>query len=167
MRKSRACNALAALIILPVTLVTAAALLVRLRPRRVMRWVRRFNRHVFNRLTLPWAGRPGSPFVLVEHAGRRTGRLYQTPVVAASMGNSLYIALTYGSETDWCRNVRAAGQGTIRGNGTAFTAGSPEVMGQSVALPAFPLPVRLACRLIGIREFLQLTRVREDSRSAI
>lgn len=165
MGKSRARYVVRALIIVPAALVTAGALSVRFRLHGPLRWLRRFNKHVFNRLTLPWAGRRGSPFVLVEHVGRRTGRRYQTPVAAAPMGDSLYIALTYGPQTDWCRNVRAAEQAAILDGGIAYTAGSPEVVDRSVALPAFSLPARLACRLIGIREFLKVTRVRQDAHS--
>src|SRR5262247_782864 len=49
------------------------------------------------------------PYAVVRHVGRRSGRAYATPVWAASRGDDVLIALILGTETDWCRNVRAAG----------------------------------------------------------
>ena len=66
------------------------------------------NRRVTNRITRPLAGwLPG--FGVVEHAGRRSGRPYRTPVNVFRAGASYGIALTYGVESDWVQNVLAAG----------------------------------------------------------
>jgi deazaflavin-dependent oxidoreductase (nitroreductase family) len=76
-----------------------------------------FNRHVTNRITRPLArSLPG--FGVVEHAGRRSGRQYRTPVNVFRAGPSYVIALTYGVESDWVQNVLAAGAATSSGAGT-------------------------------------------------
>jgi deazaflavin-dependent oxidoreductase (nitroreductase family) len=140
-------------------LFCAIALCVRFQIQRPLGWIRRLNKHGLNRLTAIWAGRPGSPIVLVYHRGRRSGRRYRTPVIAAASGRSLYIALTYGPRTDWCQNVLAAGAAGIRRNGMEQEISAPEVVDGSAALPAFSRPVRMGCRLIGIKQFLKVAVV--------
>ena len=70
--------------------------------------VRRFNRAVTNRvlgLVAPWL----PPFAVVVHRGRNSGREYRTPIWAFHREGRFVVALTYGSDTDWVRNVLAAG----------------------------------------------------------
>jgi deazaflavin-dependent oxidoreductase (nitroreductase family) len=137
-------------------LFSGIALSVRFQFQRPLGWVRRSNKHGLNRLTTDWAGRPGSPLVLVYHQGRSSGTSYRTPVIAAVSGEHLYIALTYGPRTDWCLNLMAAGSGHILRDGVKDKISAPEVVDASVALPSFALPVRIGCRLIGIRQFLKV-----------
>lgn len=65
-----------------------------------------------NRLIAVWVGRLGLPapgvWMLVA-PGRRTGRLHSTPVCVAEAGRSAYLVSPRG-ETQWARNVRAAGR---------------------------------------------------------
>ncbi len=75
---------------------------VRLRPQ-----VRRFNR-----IARRFAGRV-PPFVVVHSVGRRSGRRYETPVVAFAgyhEGTRMVATpLVWGRDAGWCLNVRAAG----------------------------------------------------------
>src|SRR6516225_3744610 len=73
------------------------------------RGVARFNTRVTNRITGQFAGwMPG--FAIVTHTGRRSGRTYRTPVNVFRDGERYVFALTYGTESDWVRNVLAAGR---------------------------------------------------------
>jgi deazaflavin-dependent oxidoreductase (nitroreductase family) len=54
------------------------------------------------------AGVPMGPLRLLSHRGRRTGRLYQTPVALVESDGARWLVAAFG-ETDWVRNVRAAG----------------------------------------------------------
>jgi deazaflavin-dependent oxidoreductase (nitroreductase family) len=68
----------------------------------------RLNRVGLNRITRPFATWvPGLGVVI--HVGRRSGRTYRTPVNVFRDGQQYTFALTYGAETDWVRNVVAAG----------------------------------------------------------
>jgi hypothetical protein len=63
------------------------------------RSIARFNRRYTNKLTLRAAGYlPG--FGVVSHVGRKSGRVYRTPVNAFHTDGRYIIALTYGSESD-------------------------------------------------------------------
>ncbi len=58
-------------------------------------------------------------FAIVVHRGRRTDREYRTLVIAFLSPGGFVIALTYGPDRDWVRNVLAAGGCTIEWQGRA------------------------------------------------
>lgn len=66
-----------------------------------------FMRHVVNPITL----RLGGPRLTV--VGRRSGRPISTPVPPFEYEATRYL-VSGGGETDWVRNLRAAGQGELR-----------------------------------------------------
>src|SRR5260370_22962617 len=71
------------------------------------RWVAAFNRAITNRITSRFPARlPG--FGIVTHVGRKSGRVYRTPVNVFRASEGFLIALTYGRESEWVRNVVAA-----------------------------------------------------------
>lgn len=70
--------------------------------------VARINKYVTNPVQRLWAPRL-APWAVVEHVGRNSGARYSTPVLAWVRGDRLSIVLTYGRNTDWVRNVAAAG----------------------------------------------------------
>jgi deazaflavin-dependent oxidoreductase (nitroreductase family) len=71
--------------------------------------MRKVNKVALNKVTrqvAPWL--PG--FGVVVHRGRRSSRAYRTPVNVFPRPCGRYvIALTYGPDTDWVKNVTAAG----------------------------------------------------------
>src|SRR5215831_2816396 len=85
--------------------------------------VRRFVNPV-TRVFACWL--PG--FAILTHIGRRSGRTYATPINAFRRGDRYIFALTYGSNTDWVRNVLAAGQCRIRTRGRSVRLIEPEVV---------------------------------------
>jgi len=107
------------------------------------------------------AGRPHFQMAaLVRHTGRRSGRQYVTPVGAQLTGNTVVIPLTFGTESDWSRNVRAAGGCSIRLGGTDYDAVAPEVLSAGEARPvvrsAYTAWQRGMFRMLGIKQFLLL-----------
>ena len=117
--------------------------------------VARFNRLVTNPLALIVAGRL-PPFVVVEHVGRTSARTYTTPVWGFVRGRHLAVALTYGSETDWVRNVLEAGGARIIRLGAARWCGSPRIVRGRSGLSMMPALVRAVLPLFGVDEFLVL-----------
>jgi deazaflavin-dependent oxidoreductase (nitroreductase family) len=76
----------------------------------------RFNKRFTNRLTSKVAGHlPG--FAIVSHVGRKSGRIYRTPVNAFRTDGGYIIALTYGAQSDWVKNVLAAGSCELQTRG--------------------------------------------------
>src|ERR1700747_925263 len=69
----------------------------------------------------------------IRHAGRRSGRTYTTPVSARRSGDIVAIALTFGNQSDWSRNVRSAGGGTIRIDGEDYDVTQPQLMSRQGA----------------------------------
>jgi deazaflavin-dependent oxidoreductase (nitroreductase family) len=71
--------------------------------------MRHVNKVALNKVTgqlAPWL--PG--LGVVVHRGRATGNAYRTPVnVFPRPGDRYVLALTYGADTDWVKNVVAAG----------------------------------------------------------
>jgi deazaflavin-dependent oxidoreductase (nitroreductase family) len=93
----------------------------------VLNAVRRASR-AFKPIVLKTAGTPGAPTSVVRHAGRRSGRHYETPVVAVPTPDGFAIALPYGPDVDWLKNVVAAGSATIVADGSEHTVTDPAVV---------------------------------------
>jgi deazaflavin-dependent oxidoreductase (nitroreductase family) len=117
-------------------------------------WLARFNRGVTNRVTRPVAGRlPG--FAIVRHRGRRSGRTYRTPVNLFRRDDSVVIALTYGPDRDWVRNVMAAGGCEVETRGRVLQLREPRIV-TDTRRKLVPAPVRPILRAIGVTQFLVL-----------
>jgi|SRR5579871_2964562 deazaflavin-dependent oxidoreductase (nitroreductase family) len=118
--------------------------------------VARFNRRVTNRITKRFAGRlPG--FAILTHVGRKSGKTYRTPINAFRDGNDYIFALTYGPDTDWMRNVQAAGGCEILTRGQQISLTNPRLVTDTRNSWA-PLPVRLVLTLTGVTQYLRMTR---------
>jgi deazaflavin-dependent oxidoreductase (nitroreductase family) len=122
---------------------------------RLGRRMARFNRRVTNHLTGPLATRlPG--FGVVVHTGRRSKRRYRTPVNVFKAPGGYVIALTYGAESDWVRNLLAAGGCELLTRGHREHLTAPEVFHDESRRPV-PLLVRPMLRLLGVADFIRLT----------
>jgi deazaflavin-dependent oxidoreductase (nitroreductase family) len=114
----------------------------------------RFNRAVTNRVTRPLARRlPG--FGVVEHRGRRSGRLYETPVNLFRAADGYVIALTYGREAEWVRNVLAAPGCQLVTRGQPRRLVAPAIVHDETR-QLVPPPVRPILRLLRVNDFLRL-----------
>ena len=120
------------------------------------RWLAHFNRRVTNRLLGPLALRlPG--FGVVVHTGRRTHRQYRTPVNVFRRADGYVIALTYGPEAEWVRNVLASGGCTLETRGRTLRLTRPRLF-RDERRRSVPLPVRLVLGVLGVINFLGLRR---------
>jgi deazaflavin-dependent oxidoreductase (nitroreductase family) len=114
----------------------------------------RFNRTVTNRVAFPvarWA--PG--FGVVLHTGRRSGRSYRTPVNAFRTPGGYVIALTYGPDSDWPKNVLAAGGCTLLTRGRTVPLTNPRRI-HTERHSSIPAPVRVVLRLLGVSDYVEL-----------
>jgi deazaflavin-dependent oxidoreductase (nitroreductase family) len=125
-------------------------------PRRVRHW----NKVGLNRITkhvAPWM--PG--FGVVVHRGRRSGTVYQTPVNVFATEDGYTFALTYGADTDWVKNVLAAGGCELRTGGHVVRLTSPRVVHDETRRDIRPLE-RQVLRVIGVADFLSLKTAAAD-----
>jgi deazaflavin-dependent oxidoreductase (nitroreductase family) len=119
---------------------------------------------VLNPLIVKFAGRRHFPMAAqIRHVGRRSGKPYVTPATARMHGDVILIALTFGNQSDWSRNVRAAGGCSIRVNGRDYHATNPELVSREDARDlinsTFSPLERAGFRLLGIRQFMRLHAV--------
>jgi deazaflavin-dependent oxidoreductase (nitroreductase family) len=120
-------------------------------PRIVGQW----NKVGLNRVTrriAPWM--PG--LGVVVHRGRRTGKVYQTPVNVFATDDGYILALTYGPDTDWVKNVLAAGSCELLTRGRVISLKSPRLYRDETRRGIRPLE-RQVLRAISVADFLSLT----------
>src|SRR5207249_221613 len=125
-----------------------------------------FNKHVLNPLALWIEGRRRMYYGALHHIGRRSRNPYATPVLAKMTAEGVIIPLPYGAETDWCRNVLAAGVCTLTLHGKDYVLTSPEVVPASVAEPLVPSKNAMIWRRVGIQSYLSL-KIAEPLASAL
>jgi deazaflavin-dependent oxidoreductase (nitroreductase family) len=89
------------------------------------------------------------------HAGRRSGRRYQTPVNVFPAADGYLLALTYGPDSDWVKNVLAAGGCELVTRGRTVRLVSPQLVHDENRRGIRPLE-RQVLRLIGVADFLSL-----------
>jgi deazaflavin-dependent oxidoreductase (nitroreductase family) len=119
-------------------------------PRAVGRW----NKAGLNRITrhvAPWM--PG--LGIVVHRGRRSGRVYQTPVSVFPAEDGFVLALTYGPDADWVKNVLAAGGCQLRTRGRTVRLVSPRLFHDETRHGIRPLE-RQMLRVLRVADFLSL-----------
>jgi hypothetical protein len=73
------------------------------------RWWLSVIQRRLNPLTLDMARAGRGPFSLVRHAGRKSGRTFETPLILADVADGLVAELTYGPGVNWYRNIVAGG----------------------------------------------------------
>jgi deazaflavin-dependent oxidoreductase (nitroreductase family) len=118
------------------------------------RWLARFNKRATNRTIGALAHRlPG--FGVVVHAGRKTGRRYRTPVNVFRRPGGYVVALTYGPDSEWVRNVLAAGGCGLETRGRTLRLSRPRLV-RDERRSSVPAPVRLVLALLRVDHFLDL-----------
>jgi deazaflavin-dependent oxidoreductase (nitroreductase family) len=131
-------------------------------PMPIPRFVRPFTKRVINPVTRLFAARmPG--FAIVSYVGRRSGRVYRTPLNVFRRGDEYTFALTYGRDVQWVANVLAAGGCEIDSGGRVTHLVEPRLI-HDPKRSRMPQPVRSFLGLIGVHEFLVLREERSGAR---
>ena len=142
---------MSAVIILVVAIAASGVLMMRFRKR----WLAKINIAFTNRITSLFAGwLPG--FGILTHVGRKSGKVYRTPVNVFRASDGFLIALTYSSQSEWVKNVLAAGGCELRTRGRKYHVSAPTVV-RDPARWRFPIPVRLVLRIVGADEYMELS----------
>ncbi|HTJ60109.1 MAG TPA: nitroreductase family deazaflavin-dependent oxidoreductase [Candidatus Saccharimonadales bacterium] len=122
-----------------------------------MRSLRAVTARVLNPFTRLIAGRLPL-FGIVTHVGRRSGRTYRTPLNVFREADHYYVALTYGSDVDWVKNVLAAQRCQLRTRGRDVELVEPEIISDR-ELRFIPFPGRVIERWNGVTRVVRMRRV--------
>jgi hypothetical protein len=80
--------------------------------------------------------------------------------MARKLGGDIVIDLTFGSTTNWARDVLAGGSASIRLNGVPSKATDPRLLRRedkpSIVRAAFNPVLRLLFIALGVKQFMQL-----------
>jgi hypothetical protein len=110
-------------------------------------------KHTLNPLTRRLARSSFGPFTIIRHVGRRTGKLYETPIISRPVEGGFVIELTYGYDVDWHKNVLAAGGCTLLWHGKEYVIDEIEPLDSETGLAAFAPPQQMILRILGRKHF--------------
>lgn len=117
-------------------------------PRRFARFNRKFANPVVGGILSRMPG-----FASVVHRGRRSGRSYRTPVKVFRRHGEYVIVLPYGPDSDWVKNVMAAGGGELKIRGRRIPVVAPRIFVDEKRT-AIPLPLRPIMRAFRADHFI-------------
>jgi deazaflavin-dependent oxidoreductase (nitroreductase family) len=124
--------------------------------------IRIINKYFFNRITLFLAAHGKGPFSIICHLGRKSGRAYQTPVLASYIDEMAVIPLSYGEDVDWLKNILAQGGCEIIRTKKRLNGISPEVVDSTVALALLPDKRRKLFRRFNLEKFVQVHLIERE-----
>lgn len=113
-------------------------------------------KYTLNPLTRRLARSPVGPFAIVRHVGRRSGKLYETPIIARAVDDGFVIELTYGYDVDWHKNVLAAGGCTVVWHSREYVIDRVLPLDTQTGRAAFPRMQQLILRLLRRKHFERL-----------
>jgi len=114
-------------------------------------------KYTLNPLTRRVAHSSFGPFAIVRHVGRRSGKVYETPIIARIVEDGFVIELTYGHDVDWHKNVLAASGCTMIWHGKEYVIDKIEPLDTKTGRGAFRPPLQLILRILGRNDFEKLT----------
>ena len=88
--------------------------------------------------------------------GRKSGKVYRTPINVFRASNDFIIALTYSSQSEWVKNVLAAGGCELKTRGKKYQLSTPNVV-RDPTRRRFPIPLRVVLRIVGADEYMELS----------
>lgn len=101
---------------------------------------------------LPW-------FAVLEHVGRKSGTVRRTALMAFHRKPDRWVmALTYGPDVQWLRNVIAAGGGRLQSRGRWVAVTEPRQF-RDASRSSVPWLVRPMLAVLGVSEFVEMREV--------
>jgi deazaflavin-dependent oxidoreductase (nitroreductase family) len=131
----------------------------------VLNAVRRTSRAT-KRFPMKSSGTPGGIASVIRHVGRTSGRSYETPVSAVLTDDGFVIALPYGLNTDWLKNVLASGSASIVHEGDTYQVAVPEIVTTAVAAPLFSAKDQRTHRRFRVEQYLLVRRLEPQDATA-
>lgn len=110
-------------------------------------------KNTLNRWTTRLARSGRGPFSLVRHIGRKSGTVYETPIIVARVPDGFIAELTYGENVNWFRNIVAAGGCELLVDGAIQRVIAIEPYPSDAGRRAFGFPARLVLNVLRRDEF--------------
>jgi deazaflavin-dependent oxidoreductase (nitroreductase family) len=95
-------------------------------------------------------------FGIVTHRGRKSGRIYHTPVNVFGRGDAYLFFLTYGSDVEWVKNVLASGSCTLEIRGQIVDLDEPRLITDPELRPAPTIARFIERRIAGVTQYLRM-----------
>jgi deazaflavin-dependent oxidoreductase (nitroreductase family) len=105
--------------------------------------------------TLLRLGLPVGPAVLLSVHGRKSGKIYTTPVALVGNGDARFLVAAFG-EVNWVRNLRAAGQAYLTRRRRTEAIGVVELEAREAA-PILKQYLRESQRVSFIKPYFHVT----------
>lgn len=121
----------------------------------IPRVIARANKVLTNRILIHLVRFP--PFAAIRHVGRRSGREYRIPLNTFRSDDAFVIALTYGPESDWVKNVVVAGGAVLEYGGEDIPLTDPKIVARKEVRSSLPLPVRAFLTILRVDHCLVLS----------
>ena len=115
------------------------------------KWLTLITKHVFNPMEIRRGVRP----VLI-HVGRSSGRTFETPLDAHPIEGGYLFIMNYGRDSDWVKNILAAGAATLRIEGSETALVAPQVISKEEALPLLPATSKWVPDRMNVTECLRM-----------
>jgi deazaflavin-dependent oxidoreductase (nitroreductase family) len=115
------------------------------------RWWTQINKRVFNPAELRRGTRP-----VLAHVGRSSGATYRTPLDAHPVDGGYVFILVYGSQSDWVRNIMAAGHARLTVGGRDIDLTAPRLISGQEAWGAIGQGVKRPPGFLRIDEYLRM-----------
>ncbi len=118
--------------------------------------IRYINKNFTNRILIHFAGKPHSPFSILYHTGRKSGKIYVIPIIAHRTKDGFLFVLTYGPQVDWVKNILKTRSAELCWHGVVFLLTTPHYIAPQNARRVFPLPVRWMLSILRVDQFLEM-----------
>jgi hypothetical protein len=79
-----------------------------------------------------------------------------TPLLAEPVHEGFIMALPYGKDADWARNLLHAGEGVLQHHGVRYRVGNPRFVSAGDAPPETPLHLRGIAAALGLPAYLRV-----------
>jgi len=108
-----------------------------------------------NPFIVPMARRV-QPLAVIHHVGRRSGRSYETPVLAFPTPGGWVVALVYGDDVQWLRNARGPGGVALTRAGQRHQVSQVRQLDAAAGAPLMPAWARTVMRPARVHGYVLL-----------
>ncbi len=109
------------------------------------KWLARVNKRLFNPMELKRGVRP-----VLTHTGRTSGTTHRTPLDAHPVDGGFIFIAAYGSDSDWVKNVMAAGSARLTTGGDTFELTAPLLLSTEEARRQLPDGTKTPADFLGV-----------------